>query len=246
MTVWYSRKPIRLGARGDEIFHRITADQVAEFRRICVHLSKLPKGMYYPESCKIGEAAISRQSGRPLVHVHSSYVGLLEEELEAVEIPDGYLEIQIYRLKRQFALHRGEETMKIRKYFQKKLGALARELKLGRLRADGVREPPDVIRWPDELDDSTEDDEQAYVDRVKRRVSQVKILNSQIENLDLGQRSPLNLTSEPTEKELTRYQRKSKLEKAAEREVSLPTEEEIQSKPWLKAAQERGWVVPDA
>lgn len=246
MTVWYSRKPIRLGARGDDVFYRVTADQVAEFRQVCSRLFGLPRKSVYMETCKTGEDAIGRSSGRPLAHVHSDYVEFLENELDAVEVPDGYLELLIYRLKREYALFKGEETEKIKIYFRRKFSHYAKELKLGRVREDGRRDPPDVIQNPEDLDDTTENDDQDYVSKVKRRVSLLNILNNQIENLDLGQRSPLKLTEDPSEKELRHYVRRDKLARATDPGPVVPSREEMETlAPWKKAAFERGWVLPE-
>jgi hypothetical protein len=193
---------------------------------------------HYSERCRPGLEAIGRRSGRPVVVVHSSLVDRLEEDLGVIEVPEGYLQLIITRLRREYVRLDVrvdlDEDPKVRKYFRDKLSAQRRELALGKLMPDGDREAPDVIRDPDELDDTTDADDPDYVSRVKRRVAQIKILNSQIENLDLGQRSRLKLTEEPARKELGRYVRIKKPQ--AEPEVNSTTD-----KPWLKRAAERGW-----
>jgi hypothetical protein len=239
MAVWYSRKPIRLGAIRDKIFYRVTCDTVAEYRSLQMRLADCPVS-YYKENCKVGEAAMVRKSGRPLFHVEKSGVGWIEDTLGGIEVPDGYMEILIYRLKKQFAEYGGHRLSgEAQRYFQVKFNYLCRELRLGKITPDGVREPPDVIRFPDELDDTTDEDDEEFVHRVKHRVSMIKILNGQIENLDRGQVSPLNLLIEPTEKELQKGIPHKKRKIAEEKVTKLPDLDDLP--PWKRAAIEKGW-----
>jgi hypothetical protein len=240
MAVWYSRKPIRLGAIKDKIFYRVTCDTVAEYRTLQVRMTEECPASFYREKCRTGSAATDRTSGRPLFHVESSAVDWIEDDLEGIEVPDGYLEILIYRLKRQFAEYGGEDlTPRQETYFRKKFSSLIRELNLGKIGPDGSREPPDAIRRPVELDDTTEEDDPAFVAKVKRRVSMIKILNGWIENLDLGQRSPLNLSVEPTETEIEKWIPRKKRIVAQKKANQL--EDLADLPPWKRAAIERGW-----
>lgn len=239
MAVWYSRKPIQLGAIKDRTFVRVTCDTVAEYRALQIKLADECPGKYYRENCKIGPAAIGRQSGRPLFHVPETAVWWLEDELGAIEVPDGYLEILIYRLKYEFLKFGGHRPDKREKrYFQTKFSYLVRELHLGKI-GDSEREPPDAIRRPEELDDTTEEDDPSFVAKVRHRVSMIKILNGQIENLDRGQCSPLNLSVEPTEKELEKWIPHKKRQIAKQKREELPNLEDLP--PWKRAAIEKGW-----
>jgi hypothetical protein len=239
VTIWYSRKPILPGAgKKNGVYHVFSADQIHEIRELRVWLAEHGPGLHYSENCRKGLAAIGRRSGRPVVIVHSSLVDRVETELQAIEVPDGYLQVIITRLRREYVrldpLVDLDDDPKVVKYFREKLSAQRRELVLGRITRDGGREIPDVIRDPDELDDTTDADDPEYVSAVKRRITQLKILNSQIENLDLGHRSRLKLTEEPAEKDLNSYIPRKKQE-------VIPDLEPVADKPWLKRAAERGW-----
>jgi hypothetical protein len=227
-------------------YYRVVTDEIHEFRKLVVDLGqRLPERGFYSQQCRIGNAALSRSGGLSVVHVHRSHVGVLEE-MGAVLVPEGYLEVLIYCLKRRYVQQAGPLDDRAQVYFRRKFFSLLQDLKRGRVGPDGELEVPDVIRRPEELDDTTEDDPPEYVEMVRRRIGIIKTLNDRFENLDRGQCSPLKLTSEPTETELKKYRRKipgtklRPMDLGPVSKLDVSTEEErealLESKPWLKRA----------
>lgn len=170
MSVFIAKVPVFSGGRGKITLHRVAADCLEDWGDLLEFLAAEAKGKSWVVQPRRQVANDWHPTSPllPFAKVRTEIVPMVQEEFSAPMLEDDYLKWAQYHLKMEMRVTMGAVSKEAEWHHQTKL----REIGF-RARRNGL----------------TDADEHEFPDRDQR--AQVKSVNYDIENLDLGKRSRL-------------------------------------------------------